>query len=175
MFFDNVGNLYVELDDKTVQVNISKDNKLEYDAVVVTKGEKVKCNQISYVDHYSHLSLEDVINKDMHDDNTETEYYDQMTIGDAVLNDISEEEKFDFFTDIQVPVYETEEDICALYETLIIDDNKVLFRSKNTHLPLYRLYIDQESKKVTLKPIGSTPIHITDAPANMFVKHEYIK
>ena len=60
------------------------------------KKADVKCNIIMTSDQYSYMSLRDVIDIDIHDDNNESQFYDYMTIGDTVINDMDEDEHFDF-------------------------------------------------------------------------------
>ncbi len=167
MFFDNKGNLYFIKDDITYQVNISKDNELEYHMVNLIKYNQIKCNLLQTSDiHY----LNDLENHLAENNDENTEYYlNYMTIGDSNDNENTE---FEFYSNIDIPVFKTNEYINALYETIIINDNKILFRSKDYELPLYRIIVNLNMKKIFLKLTGGELKIITDLDFNLLFNNK---
>lgn len=162
MFFDSVGNLYIKNNSDTYQINIDGKSCLEWTKTKCEIYDKIKCEIINSNDKYYNITLENVINNVTIDGNSEGDYLDYLTKGNCeyVNNDDEDDECFTFYSNIDVInndilVYNTDETVCALYETIIYRNNKILFRTKNNQLPLYRLFINLDNNICYLKPTGS--------------------
>lgn len=170
MYFDNFGNLYMCIGNNTYQINISKNEEIEYIKIIIpikNKSDASICFPISVNKSFINCSIQDIINSTSIENNTESDYIDYNSIGcigntndddNDDGNDLYfDDEQFTFYSNVDIPVYNTDEDTTALYETVIFKDDNIVFRSKLNTQPIYRLFIDINANQMCLKSIGAVP------------------
>lgn len=155
MFFDNCGNLYIKKNENIYQLNIDKDENIVGELTKPNIGIKIDINPLFSVDEYFCYNIEDVLNNiDTQTDFDETDAYDYMTIGDTMIAKLQDEEEFTFFGDQHIEVYNTDEEVVALYETLLFKNDKLIFRTKLNMSPLYRVIVLLDTNEYFIKPVG---------------------
>lgn len=167
MMFDHLGNLYVTKNDDTYQINIDNKESLTFDRTKYEKHEKITPTPIKSNAHMINKSLKEIIFSADLENDVESDYLDYNTIGslydnvnimnNECRNDFFDDDIFDFYGDYDVDIYETDENISSLYETIFYNGDTILFRSKLNTRPIYRLYVDLTNNDVFLKSFGTVP------------------
>ncbi len=174
VFLDSNGNLYLSKEgntDKIFQINVDNKNGIycdlgNYDVIA---GGKQMINQLVFYEDKENLNGNNDDNNDNNDDNDEKpenyfpednnyeEIYDDVIDSDEKDGD-DDDGKFLFFAsdekiDMQIN-NRNNGDILALYETLIYDNYKLIFKTTQTKMPIiYRLFL-YKTGTCEFRPIG---------------------
>lgn len=173
IFFDKGGNIYFKYFDKVYDINITSDNKIQceccnFDLILINKKNmnfgkiKLSCDSNSLKGRIQKEILKSIDSNDNsdeeHEDTAEdrylyenkefTEYYDSES-------DDEYDEKVKFVgSDTDIDVCDFDDNIAALYDTLLYDNDNVYFKTLFVGIqPCYRLKI-YKNGIITFRPLG---------------------